>query len=182
MAELPCEGIAGAGRSDNPVYGGQVITTAEIAEIIAKYAENAILKNCYSLSKNEIVFSFAKGKNVFHVQAFFGSSSFIFFPENHSLKNVLPAFQSIWNKEVSGVFLHKNDRSFNIEFKNIGCLIFKLYGRNGNIVLCEPDKENILFKTQFRIGMNLMSDIRDLFLTVGSNSFYLIYHLMVYKC
>ena len=108
----------------------------------------------YGQSKNEYVFQFAYESGHDSLTCYLGNqTSFVFLDRKEKPKSGVPEFfRAAKGTEVldTGVFL--NDRSFFIKLSNNYCLVFKLYGVHGNVILFEEDEP------QTMIRKNLQND------------------------
>lgn len=110
------------------------------------------LRGCYSINKNEVIFSFdSQRETLVCLKAFLGEQSFVFFPSEANLKakNRMYPFPQLAGKMVTDIQAHPQDRSFRIEFADSLSLVFLLYGRNGNIVMFEEHNRAVPFKAKF---------------------------------
>jgi len=139
----------------------------EIASYIDKNAKELLLEECIGLNKKEIAFefktplSFGEGQGVrFNIQLYLGEEAFIFFPYEVRLsaKHKTNVLQNLYGKRLTHAAVFENDRSIKLVFEQHFTLVFKMYGRNANIILFQNEEVVWLLKP------NLESDkIKKLF-------------------
>jgi len=105
------------------------------------------LQDCYSTSKDDIVFEFEGTV----LKAHFSEQCFVYLPEKqgHRSSDAIPHFRAIIDKTVTACHAHPQDRSFRIRFANGHTLVLMMYGRNGNILLFRENEVVGLFREQF---------------------------------
>lgn len=124
------------------------IKSYNVAIYLAEKLKGATVTGVFAKSKQELIFNFYTTSGVFHLQTWFGQECFIFFPEEVEEANLYPTFSSTKKNKIAAVFPHRDDRSFSIHFTNKTVLVFKMYGRNGNVILLDEEsgKEPQLFR------------------------------------
>ena len=105
----------------------------------------------FSLSKNEFVISFRFKDKVFTMEAYMDErTSFVFFPSNgYSGRNSQILFPELENAKFLSAYANEKDRSFFIDFDNHCSILFKLYGRNANVILFKGGAVHSVFRQQF---------------------------------
>jgi len=130
----------------------------EIASYIDKNAKGLILEECIGLNKKEILFefktplSFGEGQGVrFNIQLYLGEEAFIFFPHEvkFSSKQKINILQNLYGKKLISAAVFENDRSIKLDFESKFTLVFKMYGRNANVLLFQNEEVIWLFKPGF---------------------------------
>ncbi|MCX6353207.1 MAG: NFACT family protein [Bacteroidetes bacterium] len=128
---------------------------AKIAGYLNQQLKGFYLRDCFSLNKQELIFIFRQRNETFAFELFYDSQeSFVFFPLRVSTpRNPQNIFPQLENALVLGVEVVKDDRSFIIKFDEGKTLLFKLYGRNANVILFTKNKVLSVFRE------NLKSDL-----------------------
>lgn len=130
---------------------------SQIASALQKKLIGKILIDCFSQNKDELIFGFGDTKEDFWIRANFDVNiGLLNFPEcvNRAKKNSVDIFVSLKNKKVLAIHFHHNERSFHLVFENDFDLIFKLHGKNSNLILVQNFKTIDVFKH------NLANDMR----------------------
>lgn len=119
----------------------------ELNEKLVGYQLNA----CFSQSKDELILGFSNEKEDFYIKADLsqqqGILSFIA-DFKRANRNSVDLFTDLLGYAVKEIFVHKNERSFQISFEESPNLVFKLFGRQSNILLFLNNSHPLLFKTQ----------------------------------
>ena len=120
-------------------------------------ARDMYLDQVFSTSKNEFVLTLRFKDTFFYLEAYMDDeTSFVFFPSNvHAGRNSQFLFLELENLKFISAVSNRNDRSFFINFEKDYSILFKLYGRNANVLLFE--KENVVstFRSQFNKDIEL---------------------------
>ncbi len=115
--------------------------------------EGAVLVECFSQSKDELVLGFAlKSKEDFYWKADLKSTfSCLYFPENfaRAKRNSVNLFPELINQKVKQVFIYKNERAICLEFKNGYSLVFKLFGNRSSCILYQGEQGIKVFNKQY---------------------------------
>lgn len=115
--------------------------------------EEAVLLECFSQSKDELVLGFAlKNKNDFYWKADLKSTfSCLYFPTDfaRAKRNSINLFPELVNQKVKKVFVYNNERAICLEFKNGYSLIFKLFGNRSSIILYKDELGIRVFNKQY---------------------------------
>lgn len=117
----------------------------------------------FSQNKNELVLCFGENDTEFTIKANLDNdTSLLSFPQQFSRarKNSVDLFDAIFGLKVVGVKQFINERAFTIQFEKGYDLLFKLHGRQSNIILFHEDKATALFKNQS--VKDLMIDLKSL--------------------
>ena len=116
------------------------------------------ISHCFSQNKNELILQFEDPKNKYYniIAHFNPGFSCLAFPEEiqKARKNVAPIFTEINGSKVLSVTKFENERAFLIDFDNSYSLLFKLFGRQSNLILLKNEKPISIFKN------NLKNDIK----------------------
>ena len=117
------------------------------------------LIDAYSQNKDEAIFEFEKGQKYFYLIAHLtGQFTCLAFPEGHkkARKNTATIFPELSGASVLGVEVYSNERAFFIEFENKFKLIFKLFGRQANLILSSSDGVINIFRKGFSSDIDLI--------------------------
>lgn len=132
-----------------------------LKKVIEEVREQIIgkeLLTCFSQNKDELLLGFADDKDEFWIRAylenFFCSISF---PQEFAKakRNVANLFQQFIGVKVTGVIMHKYDRSFTIELEEERKLLFQCYGRRSNVTAYTHDYLTYAFKSGYEVPDNL---------------------------
>lgn len=116
------------------------------------------LVECFSQNKDELILSFLKDKKEFYVQANFeAQTNLLNFPESFSRarRNSVDIFPEHLEQVVEDVIQVTFDRSFYLLFKNGTKLLFKLHGRQSNILFWQRGLSNELFRKGLKNDLTL---------------------------
>lgn len=115
--------------------------------------EGAVLVECFSQSKDELVLGFAlKNKEDFYWKADLKSTfSCLYFPKDfaRAKRNSVNLFPEITNQKVKQVFVYRNERAICLEFKNSYSLVFKLFGNRSSLILYKDELGAKVFNKQY---------------------------------
>ncbi len=123
----------------------------EICQYLNREAQGMYANEIFSLSKNEFVISLRFKDKVFAMEAYMDeSTSFVFFPAKAiSGKTSQILFPELENVKFLSAYANENDRSFFMDFENHCSILFKLYGRNANVILFKGGAVHSVFRQQF---------------------------------
>ena len=116
------------------------------------------LADAYSQNKDEAIFNFFKEGNEFNLIAHLtGQFTCLAFPGDYAKakKNTATIFAPLVGQSVISVKEFINERAFSISFGKDFVLVFKLFGRQANLVLLQNDKVIELFKKGHRADLEL---------------------------
>ena len=127
----------------------------------------AVLSECFSQSKDELVLRFETETIPFFIRAsLLPTLSCISFPENfqRARKNSINLFPGIIGRRVQGVRQFRNERSFAVVFADDYHLLFKMHGNRTNLVLFHQGAVQVLFRNNITadLALNLDSLDRDI--------------------
>lgn len=130
--------------------------SATSVEIVSKIASalrikliGKLLIECFSQNKDELILGFGDAKEDCWIKANFDVEiGLLSFPEivSRAKKNSVDIFAILKNLKVCHVHYHQNERSFHLEFEQNYDLIFKLHGKNSNLILVQNFKTIDVFK------------------------------------
>ncbi len=104
---------------------------------------------CFSQNKDELVLGFASKEHDFYIIASLQpDTGFLSFPEefHRAKKNSADIFPNLIDKQVLNAVSHVGERSFHIEFAEDFQLVFKMHGRNANLILMKDNVVVSVFK------------------------------------
>lgn len=145
----------------NQITDYKSVTSVEfIRQIAASLRPKLVGKliiECFSQNKDELILGFGDAAEDFWIRANFDSDiGLLSFPDSFSRakKNSADIFEEIKNLTVKNIHYHQNERSFHLEFESNYDLIFKLHGKNSNLILVNNFKTISIFKN------NLQNDLK----------------------
>jgi predicted ribosome quality control (RQC) complex YloA/Tae2 family protein len=118
---------------------------------LQKQLQGYLLYDAFSVNKNELVLVFnnidqwLSIKLIIEARTFF--IQFYTYPMERKGSTYI-LFESLKQAPVENIYLHENERSFRIGFKNKQSLVFKLYGSLANVLLFENEQLGDLFRPQ----------------------------------
>ena len=118
---------------------------------------------CFSQHKDELIMGLASPEDEFYIQAdLVPEVSMLYFPTDfqRAKKNSVNLFSETIGKKVQVVYPHVNERSFHFELEDDFQLLFKLHGRNSNIILFHRFQIISLFKNNIENDWNI--NLKDL--------------------
>ena len=123
----------------------------DICRYITAEANGMYVHEIFSLSKNECVISMRFKDKEFAMEAYMDeTTSFVFFPARAlSGRTSQALFPELENAKFLSAYANESDRSFFMDFDNHCSVLFKLYGRNANIILFKGGAVHTLFRQQF---------------------------------
>lgn len=123
----------------------------DLCKYISSEAKGFYVQEVFSTSKNELIIVLRFKETLFLIEAYMDDeTSFVFFPDSaNSGRNSKSLFPEINNWQLISAYSNHEDRSFFLEFENKYSLLFKMYGRNANVILFNKNKVVSLFKSQF---------------------------------
>ncbi len=119
-------------------------------ELNAKLAGH-LLKSCFSQNKDELILGFTNSKTDYYIKADLSHQQGILSfagDFKRANKNSIDLFTELIDCLVKKIRVNRNERSFQISFAQGQNLIFKLFGRQSNILLFTANEYPKLFKTQ----------------------------------
>ena len=116
------------------------------------------LVDAYSQNKDEAIFTFLKSGEETHIIAHLtGQFTCLAFPDDYvkAKKNTATIFPEIIGLEITRVRMYENERAMSIDFEKGYVLVFKLFGRQANLVLFSGNQVVSLFKKGFKADFDL---------------------------
>ncbi len=126
------------------------------AELDQKLVGHQLL-SCFSQSKDELILGFSDNQSDFYIKADLSEQQGILsFASDfkRANKNSVDLFHELTGLRVNSVAVHRNERSFHLSFEEGPHLVFKLFGRQSNILLFKNAHPQ-LFKSQNTRDLNL---------------------------
>lgn len=134
--------------------------TAELGELLRGFT----LVSCFSQNKDELVLEFNDSRKSFFIKASFQPEfQCLSFPStfHRARKNSVDLFTELIMLPVTGVRQYTNERSFSIGIGEGFQLIFKMHGRQGNVILAQGETVRSLFRNNFPSDLSLRPSLLD---------------------
>jgi predicted ribosome quality control (RQC) complex YloA/Tae2 family protein len=131
----------------------------ELAWQLRNRLKGAVMKDAFSASRHEAVMVFALPGGFFSIRLMVEPATFLLFFDNHEATrgpSVYPLFEKLKGRNVQGVRIHSNNRSFEILF-DAASILFKLYGPQANLIMLAHNAPAELFRTSFEKDRHLSS-------------------------
>jgi predicted ribosome quality control (RQC) complex YloA/Tae2 family protein len=130
-----------------------MIRTAEfisrLAMALGQNLPGSELAVCFSQNRDELMLGFALPAEDFWIQADLEPEvSMLYFPKEfyRAKKNSVDLFPELIGLKVKEVVAHVNERSFHVVFEQGFDLMFKMHGKNGNLLLFKDKKLLEIFR------------------------------------
>ena len=136
----------------------------QLSNELASKLIGAVLSECFSQSKDELIVRFEIGAESFLIKAsLLPSFSCLSFPENfqRARKNSVDLFPETIGRRVSGIRQFNNERSFSINLSDGFELLFKMHGNRTNIILFKDALVYELFRKNIIADLSLTLDALD---------------------
>lgn len=120
-----------------------------LAQALHSKLQEFMLVVCFSQNKDELVLGFASQTVDFYIVADLQpKTGFLYFPNEYhrAKKNSADIFPELINNRIKAIHAHEGERSFDMQFENNFQLVFKMHGRNANILLAKDQKVISVFK------------------------------------
>jgi predicted ribosome quality control (RQC) complex YloA/Tae2 family protein len=135
-----------------------------LSEGLAAKLESAVISECFSQTKEELIIRFETHTKPFFIRASLLSVfSTLSFPDEfqRARKNSVDLFTLLIGQRVQGTRQFKNERSFAILLTNNLQLVFKMHGNRSNILLFENEKVTELFKKNIKGDQAILLNTLD---------------------
>ncbi len=122
---------------------------------------DAVLAECYSQDKDELVLHFVKAKKSLFIKADLNPlTSCLSFPSSLSRakRNSVDLFKELIGAKVNFIKIFENERCFSFVFDGAKELLFKLYGHRSNILLFSDDVCIALFRNKLAEDAEIKTD------------------------
>ena len=114
--------------------------------------------DCFSQNKDELIIQLYDGSLEFVLQAHLTNKlSCLAFPDKYpkAKKNTASIFKVIYGLKITDIYGFTNERAFCIDFEGGFSLLFKLFGRQSNILLLKENQVISLFKDNLKNDFHL---------------------------
>lgn len=121
----------------------------QISSSLQGLLKGTVISECYSQSKDEVIFRFETHGRSFYIKANLGATlSLLSFPptSERAKKNSVDLFPGIIGYRVQDVTQYKNERSLSIDLEENKKILFKMHGNRSNAILFESDTPVELFR------------------------------------
>lgn len=138
---------------ENEKYYRSAAFVKTIAEKVKAPISDAVLCECFSQNKDELVMGFATlSANFFLVADCTPQMGWLTLHEQYARakKNTVTIFEPAIGGRISEVLYHTRERSFEIRLANHYTIIFKLHGRNANVLLAENQQIVDIFRNNLK--------------------------------
>lgn len=136
----------------------------QLTRVLEKKLHDAVISECFSQSKDELIIRFELGRESFVIRASLSPElSCLSFPENfqRARKNSVDLFAPIVGRKVQGIRQFNNERSFTLRLSEEHDLLFKMHGNRTNLILFHEDRPAELFRKNISGDANLRLDALD---------------------
>jgi predicted ribosome quality control (RQC) complex YloA/Tae2 family protein len=136
----------------------------QVSKVLESRIAGAVLSECFSQSKDELVLRFETETEPFFIRAsLLPTLSCISFPDNfqRARKNSVNLFSEIIGRRITGVRQFRNERSFALAFTDDYHLLFKMHGNRTNLVLFHKGVVLVLFRNNLTADLALNLDNLD---------------------
>lgn len=126
-------------------------TIRQLSAALLHKLSGAVLKDAYTLSKEELFLLFASDGLTLSIKVVIRNNHcFLLFGDEEIKRpsNAQAIFTSIYNKHIESVQQHPYNRSFEIRFEHKAILVFKMYDALANVILFQQGGVDDLFRPQ----------------------------------
>lgn len=123
----------------------------QLALTLQKHLQGYLFYDAFSVNKNELVLVFNNIDQWLSIKLIIEARSFFVQCYDYPMERKGSAyilFESLKQAPVEDIYLHENERSFRIAFKNKQSLVFKLYGSLANVLLFDEAQLADMFRHQ----------------------------------
>ncbi len=120
--------------------------------------------SCFSQDKDELVIEFySKAEHFFVIASLLPELQCITFPATYkrARKNSIDLFPEIVGQNVHGVRQFTNERSLAFHIGESMQLVFKMHGKQSNVILCGPERAVAVFRHNLPADLNLDPNTLD---------------------
>ncbi|HEU5292766.1 MAG TPA: NFACT RNA binding domain-containing protein [Cyclobacteriaceae bacterium] len=131
----------------------------QLSAELEKKAAGAVVSECFSQSKDELIIRFETASKPFFIRASLQADfCCLSFPEdfNRARKNSVDLFGDLIGQRVQATTQFNNERSFTINFSNEFRLLFKMHGNRANLILFHEDKSVELFRNHLTTDADIV--------------------------
>ncbi len=136
----------------------------QISASLEKVLTGTIISECYSQSKDEVIFRFETHSGSFYLRANLSATlSLISFPQNveRARKNSVNLFGEVIGFRVVSVRQYENERSLSIILEDGKIILFKMHGNRSNAILFEKGVASVLFRNNLPADSEINPDSLD---------------------
>ncbi|MBL7851923.1 MAG: DUF814 domain-containing protein [Cyclobacteriaceae bacterium] len=122
------------------------------------------LVSSFSQEKDELVIEFNNGARSFFIKASFRPElQCLSFPATYhrARKNSVDLFPEVLMRKVEGIRTFSNERSLGLQLSDGWLLIFKMHGKQGNVLLAQGDQVHGVFRHNFPADRTLRPSSLD---------------------
>jgi predicted ribosome quality control (RQC) complex YloA/Tae2 family protein len=120
----------------------------KLTDVIETRLSEAVVSECFSQSRNELVIRFETKKQPLFMRAIFSPSfACVSFPHDfhRARKNSVDLFPDLVGRKVTGTRQYENERSFAIHLSDDFTMLFKMHGNRSNCLLIEKNVVTTIF-------------------------------------
>lgn len=136
----------------------------QVSKLLEAQLHGFTLVSCFSQTRDELVIEFNDAQRSFFIRAsLLPELCCVTFPSrfNRARKNSVDLFSPLLMQKVTGIRQFSNERSFQIHLTNDYSLLFKMHGRQSNVLLLVNDNVKDLFRTNLKSDLALSPDSLD---------------------
>lgn len=142
----------------------------QLAPQLKDHWQQSKIAACYSQDKDELVLVFTNKEHVHFLHAVLRADlSLLRFPQElqRARKNTIDLFPEILDLSIEEVFCFQNERCLCLKLQDSWSMLFKMFGRQANIILCRKNVPVDIFKKQLKNDLHLTPEQlnRDLEIT-----------------
>ena len=131
----------------------------QLTQQLTKRLAGAVISECYSQDKAELIIRFETANGSFHLRANLSPAfTCLSFPKDfqRARKNSVDLFSRVIGHRVTGLTQHQHDRSFTLNLSHELSLLFKLHGNRSNIILYLEGQLIDMFRTNLEADRQLL--------------------------
>ncbi len=133
----------------------------QLAQELHHALQGALIATCYSQDKDELVIGIdINGKDFFIHGVLTSVLAVLRFPKDlqRARRNTIDLFPEIIDKRILEVVCYRNERCIGMRLEGSWELLFKMFGHQANIILCQNNQAKQLFKSQLIKDMNIVPE------------------------
>ncbi len=133
----------------------------QLSAALAARLQGAVISECFSQSKDELIVRFEIGRESFYLRAnLLPELSCLSFPSafQRARRNSVDLFPSIVGRKVVGTTQFRNERSFSLDLSEEHTLLFKMHGNRTNIAVVEGGRVADIFRKKLSQDFQLVPD------------------------
>lgn len=136
----------------------------QLVPALAHRLQGAVLMECFSQDKDELILSFETPAGGFFIKAGLGADfSCLSFPKNfeRARRNSVDLFEQLPGLRFEGAYQYNNERSFRLNFGEVTAMLFKMHGNKSNLLLIQNGRVTDLFKSKLQADRALLPEQLD---------------------